>query len=215
SVLAIILFKAFPSLAIAKPPVRVISRKPRSESLTSSTTPTLADTDEAVDAKSKPEDVSVGEKEPHHRRLSFSTKLHLGHLGSSVKHFTVRRLSIPASAKRMSSHVVHAFHHLTPHHHHTKHHHNHHDLTPHNHHVSEADSYFFSKKSVDVAEGVSDSVEVKVVDGAAEEATVMDETARGEAESHIPGATSSKKKASAFKRAARRASVVLHITHRS
>ncbi|KAG6852666.1 hypothetical protein C0991_010088 [Blastosporella zonata] len=155
SVLAIILFKAFPSLAIAKPPVRVISRKPRSESLTSSTTPTLADTDEAVDAKSKPEDVSVEEKEPHHRRLSFSTKLHLGHLGSSVKHFT---------------------------------------------------------KSVDVAEG---GVEVKVVDGVAEEATVMDETARGEAESYIPGATSSKKKASAFKRAARRASVVLHITHRS
>ncbi|KAG6866378.1 hypothetical protein C0991_005299 [Blastosporella zonata] len=52
SVLAIILFKTFPSLAIAKPPVRVINPKPRSESLTSSTTSTLVDTDED-DTKSK------------------------------------------------------------------------------------------------------------------------------------------------------------------
>ncbi|KAG6846836.1 hypothetical protein C0991_002821, partial [Blastosporella zonata] len=58
SVLAIILFKAFSSLAIATPPVREISRKPRSDSLTSSGTPTLVDTDEDdAKSKSKPEAV--------------------------------------------------------------------------------------------------------------------------------------------------------------
>ncbi|KAG6838342.1 hypothetical protein C0991_012496, partial [Blastosporella zonata] len=52
-----ILVKAFPSLAIAKPPVRVISRKPRSGSLTS-TTSTLVDTNEADASKPMLKDVS-------------------------------------------------------------------------------------------------------------------------------------------------------------
>ncbi|KAG6917122.1 hypothetical protein DXG01_003788 [Tephrocybe rancida] len=221
SVLAIILFKAFPSLAIAKPPVRVISPKPRSGSLTS-TTSTLVDTDNASN-----KDVSDKEKQPRRRHVSFSTKIPFNRIGTSMKVAIsrsksikplARRLSIPA--RRLSTQVVNAIHHLTPHltpHHHHQHHH---------HTQNEAGSYFSSKASADI-EVVRDEKVVETVTATAaanastplistsatEKVTeVVIETAQSNVEINVPA---SLKRGSTFKRVARRASVVLGITHRS
>ncbi|KAG6917125.1 hypothetical protein DXG01_003791 [Tephrocybe rancida] len=213
SVLAIILFKAFPSLAIAKLPVRVISRKPRSGSLTS-TTSTLVDTDDTSN-----KDVSDTEKASRHRHVSFSAKIPFNRLGTPIKVAIsrsksikplARRLSIPA--RRLSSQVVNAIHHLTPHL--TPHHHHHH-------HPNELDSYFSPKKSADaevakdakVAEPATaaDPALTLMAPAATEKATeVVIETVQSNVEINTP---TSLKRGSTFKRVARRASVVLGITH--
>ncbi|KAG6855347.1 hypothetical protein H0H87_004645 [Tephrocybe sp. NHM501043] len=213
--LPILLFLAHKKTA--KTPVRrMLSHKSQSGSLTPITLPDSQS--KAADAsKSTPEVVDEKEKVAHPRGLSFATKITFNHFGSLIKDAsktTARRFSIPV--RRMSF----AIHHLAPH------------LTPNHHHIDrEADSYFSTKKSVDVAGGKDVGEKAKVdsvstaVEGAsetsittapdAETTTVADivpeETVKGE----VAGASASLKKASAFRRAARRASVALKITHRS
>ncbi|KAG6861413.1 hypothetical protein C0995_000542 [Termitomyces sp. Mi166 len=119
SFLAVLLIQAFPSWATAKPPVREVTRKRRSSSLTSNAS-TLVDPAEA-DATKK--DMNHKEKEKRHH-ISFSNKNPFNRLGSSVKMLLsrsksmkpklARRLSLPA--RRFSSHIVTALHNLTPHH---------------------------------------------------------------------------------------------------
>ncbi|KAG6844048.1 hypothetical protein H0H87_010287 [Tephrocybe sp. NHM501043] len=205
SILAILLFNAFPSLRITTPPVRIISRKPRSSSLTSTTT-ILVDSDVADASKSTPEVVSEEDKAPRHRGLPFSTKIKLDHLVSSFKHASqssARRIAIPA--KRMSSQVIHAIHRFTPH------------LTPHHHHGhtnDEADSYFFKEK-VTVADS---TLEQNVAVPEKETSKAVDavgEAVQGEVATESRADLTAPKKRSVFKRAARRASVALRITHHS
>ncbi|KAG6826719.1 hypothetical protein H0H87_006588, partial [Tephrocybe sp. NHM501043] len=214
--LPILLFLA--SKKTAKTPVRrMLSHKSQSGSLTPITLPDSQS--KAADAcKSTPEVVDEKEKVTRPRGLSFSTKITLNHLGSSIKDMsktTARRLSIPV--RRMSF----AIHHLAP------------RLTPNHHHIDrEADSYFVTKKSVNVTEGKDVGEKAKVdsvstaVKGASETSTTTaspdaettqiadiapEETVKGEA----GDSSASLKRASAFRRAARRASVALKITHRS
>ncbi|KAG6861410.1 hypothetical protein C0995_000539 [Termitomyces sp. Mi166 len=137
SFLAVLLIQAFPSWAIAKPPVREVTRKRRSSSLTSNTS-TLVD---PIEADASKKDMNKQEKEKRHH-VSFSNKIPFNRLGSSIKMAISRsksmkpklprRLSLPA--RRFSTHIVAALHNLTPHH------------RPH-----DSDSYFSNEKSdVDV-----------------------------------------------------------------
>ncbi|KAG6816750.1 hypothetical protein H0H87_003339 [Tephrocybe sp. NHM501043] len=206
----------FASKKTTKPPVRLMrSHKSQSGSLTPIALPDSQS--KAADAsKSIPEIVDEKVKVTRPRGPSFSTKI--THLGTSIKDTSktkARRLSIPV--RRMSF----AIHRLAPH------------LTPNHHHIDrEADSYFFTKKSINVAGGKDVGEKAKVdsvstaVKGASETSTTTaspdaettqiadiapEETVKGEA----GDSSASLKRASAFRRAARRASVALKITHRS
>ncbi|KAH0580875.1 hypothetical protein H2248_012034 [Termitomyces sp. 'cryptogamus'] len=119
SFLAVLLIQAVPSWTTTKPPVRVITRKRRSSSLTSNAS-TLVDHDESNAAK---EEMNKQGKEKCHR-ISFSSKNPLNKLNSAVKTAISRskamnptlprRLTLPA--RRFSTHIVSAMHNLTPHH---------------------------------------------------------------------------------------------------
>ncbi|KAG6918841.1 hypothetical protein DXG01_011246 [Tephrocybe rancida] len=226
SVLAMLLFMAIPSLTIAKPPVRVLSRKPRRKSLT--TTTPITDTTEADIKAIRPTlkgTDSVGNEKAGH--VSFSETF--SKLGSSMRtalpHRSsfkpiARRLSIPA--RRFSSQLVVALHHFTPAHHH---------------HHGDADSYFVStsKKSA--------NAQVEVVKDAAVSSTEQGNVCIDKSESITAPApptdkaapapepvivqavvdaasvtpqvaSASHKKSATFKRVARRASIVLGIGRR-
>ncbi|KAG6844354.1 hypothetical protein H0H87_007579 [Tephrocybe sp. NHM501043] len=242
SVLAMLLFMAFPSLAIAKPPVRAISRKPRRKILTSTTSslvdahkaaasrPTLKEINETGEpilpttSYQHSDTVYAGNEKKRH--VSFSQTCHK--ISSSLKTALPRhevmkpivlRLSIPV--RRLSSQFIVALHHchLVPHHH--------------DHLSDNADSYFTPIKSTTVeAAAGNKAVEQEAATGKEadtlsmppiapvflEKAMVDDEVVEVAKElspcqnTHAPRRKSISK---AFKGAARRASVVLGFAHRS
>ncbi|KAG5338494.1 hypothetical protein C0989_007266 [Termitomyces sp. Mn162] len=119
SFLAVLLIQAFPSWSTPKPPVRVITRKRRSSSLTSNAS-TLVDSNEFNAAK---EEMNKQGKEKCHR-ISFSSKNPPYKLKPADKKAISRneymtptlprRFTLPAT--RFSTHIVTAMRNLSPHH---------------------------------------------------------------------------------------------------
>ncbi|KAG6828566.1 hypothetical protein H0H92_007550 [Tricholoma furcatifolium] len=164
SILAVVLISVSPSWAMSMPPTRAISRKPRSNSFTSTTTTLVEPTGETEVSAER----DVSENAPL-RHASFSgAKNPFQGLGSHIKLAIsrtrsksesisaplARRLSMPA--RRFSSHVVTAIHNMTPH----LHHHHHHE---------ETDSYFPQLQTTDTE---AETSEASVVPVACEESKV-------------------------------------------